>query len=204
MSICLQADLLASRAYNRLCEIAWESLGFGSFHCLGEGLCGSTIALYLALLRPGLVLSLQLISPMFGYDSESQSQLFFELMEDLINTPPQNKRFTGSKMKTLQELYQGQATRPEACQEWGDNLEARYGAASEGELRELFNPIINRRPISDSVLEDITCPVLILSGSADKVSSPQRAENLGESLCNVPDGASVHLVHNAPHFSESD
>lgn len=152
-------------------------------------------------MRPELVQSLQLISPIFGYDNEARSRVYLQLLESLTNHGSAPPRFGKQALQTMQGLYQGQATQPEDRDGWAERLERRYGQATDDELRELFNPLINRRPISDAVLEEVKCPTIILAGSADQASSIDRAEQLAQSLSGVPDGASVHVVHNAPHFS---
>lgn len=80
-------------------------------------------------------------------------------------------------------------------------MHERYGAGhTADEIYELFNPLVNRRSIPDAVLEDVSCPVLILHGTEDCAVSLERAEQLKDSFVSVPGGAQLHIVHGAPHF----
>lgn len=145
---------------------------------------------------------------MHGYDCESTTAFYQRVADQLLSSKTgkgSSKEFDQSSLQSLQNLYQGEQTCDEDRQQWLRKFTDRYGGKhTMDELLELFNPLLNRKPLPDAILEDVECPVLILAGSADQATSPERAFRLQESLSGVPvAGAQVHIVHNAPHWSTS-
>lgn len=139
---------------------------------------------------------------MHGYDSEDIRRDYRNALDMILaDCGAGNTSFDPRAISVLQGLHQSQNTSAEAQADWVAKFQGRYGECSQDELLELFNPAVNRTPIPDAVLEDIRCPVLILAGSVDRATSPERAYELSESLSRVPGGADVHLIHNAPHWS---
>ena len=61
----------------------------------------------------------------------------------------------------------------------------RYGPGHTAEeVIELLNPLMTRQPMPDRLLEEVTCPVLLLHGTEDRAASFESVEMLQEKLCN--------------------
>lgn len=100
----------------------------------------------------------------------------------------------------LLHIFTGDHTPEEKKQAWVEQFMKRYGPGrSREEILELMNPLVNRKPIPDAVLEAVTCPVLILFGDDDHAASLDRAKLLQSALTEAPT-RQLHIISGAPHY----
>ncbi|BGP39277.1 hypothetical protein JCM10449v2_003215 [Rhodotorula kratochvilovae] len=182
-------------------EYEQDKLEFPYF-LFGEGVLGCRTASWLAIRRPEKVLGLVLASPAFPVEEPGICAQLEELGQYLClnKVPGGDGSCPPEALEGIASYFFGSDERQKSRKdEFKLGFEKRYGAGFSPAETIALASYGRRKAIPAAELARVRCPVLILSGGADKtVSPPEACEAWRRAFVNAKGGARVQFIASAP------
>ncbi|ORY91587.1 Alpha/Beta hydrolase protein [Leucosporidium creatinivorum] len=186
---------------------ALDTLGVPSYTIFAEGIQGCPCAVHCYLMRPQNVRGLILASPGWMTEDPEVKNSLRQMLGLICANKDGKGDGTGTidteVLRLVVEYFIGHAPRLDERREAAQvAVQQRYGTGHNShDISHIILSGADRTPPSPAQLASITCPILILSGTDDKVVSPlAAAEEWKRALKGAKGGATIASITGAPHL----